>query len=871
MKFFNTNVILLLLALVFFRDETLSQHEWSWQSPFPQGSDIQGVSFVDADHGYTVGIFGTINRTTDGGQNWVHCRSGVDFDLNAVSFTDADRGTAVGKSGTILRTTDSGVTWLEQSSGTTTWLRAVSFVTTNIGTIVGVGGIILHTTNGGTNWFPQSSGTTNHLFGVSFSDVDHGIAVGFGGLVIRTTDGGSTWVPGASGTVNQLSGVDYIDLNTGTAVGVNGTILGTTDGGATWSPQPSGTAEHLSGVSMAGDQNTAVVGTNGIIRRTTDGGSTWIASPSGTTEALYTTSFTDANTGWTVGRFGTLLHTTDAGVSWTSQTKGARTNLHGVAFTDSNNGVAVGDSGLILRTVDGGITWLPEYSGTTVNLSKVALPQAGQGVIVGDGGTILNTTDGGGWVSRYSGLTGPLYAVSFPTPNFGVATGQDGLINQTTDGGASWVLISDPLSNAMYTVFMSDPYTGLTVGQAGFARRTVNGWNPLPIVWEIALPPGRPVYDVYLTNGNTATAVGGGGTIYHSTEAMVYNAWWTIIPSGTIKKLLAITFTDTVNAIVVGETGTIIRSSDGGLSWTPETSGTIDHLNDVAFVDSSRGWIVGDGGAILHYKKVEVGTIDQFAVQENWNIVSVPFTVDDYTASSLFPDAITSAFGFDNGYVSRDTLENGKGYWIKFPQSQTIVMNGAALEAETIDVAEGWNMVGSLSTPVDVSTITSIPGGIVTSGFFQFDQSYAQTSILHPGRGFWVKSSQAGQLVMASSANTPAASRIRIEDRGKIPPAPPNPGVSTPGHQPQEYRLDQNNPNPFNPSTNISYTLPVRSLVSLRVYDLLGRVIATLVNGIEEPGEHTVRWDAEGVPSGIYFYRLVAGEFTLARKMMVMK
>ncbi len=865
------NIILPVVAVLFIRSGAFSQSEWIWQNPFPQGSDIQGVSFVDADHGYTVGIFGTINRTTDGGQTWIHCRSGVAFDLNAVSFTDVDHGTAVGKSGTILRTTDAGLTWLKQSSGTTTWLRAVSFVTPNSGTAVGVGGIILRTSNGGTNWLPQSSGTTSHLSGLSFSDLNHGIAVGFEGLVIRTTDGGSTWMPGGSGTANQLSGVDCIDANTGTAVGSNGTILHTTDGGATWSPQTSGTTEHLSGVSMTGNLNGAAVGTHGTIRRTTDGGSTWILSPSGTTEALFNTVLTDANSGWAVGRFGTLLHTNDGGASWTSQTKGTQLNLHGVAFTDTNNGVAVGDSGLILRTVDGGLSWLPEYSGTTLNLAKVALPQDGQGVIVGDGGTILHSTDGGGWVPRYSVLTSPLFAVSFPTPNFGVATGQAGLINQTTDGGATWELISDPLSNTMYTIFMYDSYTGLTAGVGGWARRTVSGWNPLPIIWDLALPPGRPIFDVHLTNGHTGTAVGGGGTILHSTQAMAFSPWWTVINSGTTATLQAITFTDSANAIVVGESGTIIRSADGGLTWSPEQSGTIDHLNDVAFVGADRGWIVGDGGAILHYRPLVDETSNQFTVQDSWNIVSVPFGVVDYAASTLFPDAITSAFGFDNAYVPQDTLENGKGYWLKYPQAQTIVMNGSVLEAETVDVAADWNMVGSLSTPVDVTTITSIPGGIITSGFYQFDQSYTQTSILLPGRGFWVKSSQAGQLVMTSSANTPASTRIRIEDRGEMPPAPPHPGASTPEQKPREFRLDQNSPNPFNPSTSISYTLPVHSLVNLRIYDLLGRVISTLVNTIEEPGEHIVRWDAGGVPSGIYFYRLVAGDITLTRKMIVMR
>ncbi|HLB00679.1 MAG TPA: T9SS type A sorting domain-containing protein, partial [Bacteroidota bacterium] len=236
-----------------------------------------------------------------------------------------------------------------------------------------------------------------------------------------------------------------------------------------------------------------------------------------------------------------------------------------------------------------------------------------------------------------------------------------------------------------------------------------------------------------------------------------------------------------------------------------------------------------------------------------------------------FPGASSSAFAFENGYVGTDTLENGRGYWMKFPQAQTIVMNGTALDAETVDVAADWNMVGSLSTPVDASTISSIPGGIVTSGFYQFDGSYQQSSILLPGRGYWVKSSQAGQFVFSSIGNTPTAGRIRIEDRGELPPPPPVLSDGITGEKPREYRLNQNSPNPFNPTTTLSYTLPSKVHVTLRVYDLLGRVMTTLVDKVEEGGEHRVRWDADGIPSGIYFYRLVAGDYTRTLKMVVMK
>ena len=88
---------------------------------------------------------------------------------------------------------------------------------------------------------------------------------------------------------------------------------------------------------------------------------------------------------------------------------------------------------------------------------------------------------------------------------------------------------------------------------------------------------------------------------------------------------------------------------------------------------------------------------------------------------------------------------------------------------------------------------------------------------------------------------------------------------------PSEYALDQNHPNPFNPSTTISYQIPTQNLVTLKVYDLLGREVATLVDGLEEPGYKWVNFDAGRLASGVYFYRLLAAEYESTQKMLVVK
>lgn len=88
---------------------------------------------------------------------------------------------------------------------------------------------------------------------------------------------------------------------------------------------------------------------------------------------------------------------------------------------------------------------------------------------------------------------------------------------------------------------------------------------------------------------------------------------------------------------------------------------------------------------------------------------------------------------------------------------------------------------------------------------------------------------------------------------------------------PENMYLEQNYPNPFNPATAISYQLSAVSSVTLKVFDVLGREVALLVNGLRQSGIHTIRWDASSFPSGMYFYSLQAGNLGTTRKMLLIK
>jgi hypothetical protein len=96
-------------------------------------------------------------------------------------------------------------------------------------------------------------------------------------------------------------------------------------------------------------------------------------------------------------------------------------------------------------------------------------------------------------------------------------------------------------------------------------------------------------------------------------------------------------------------------------------------------------------------------------------------------------------------------------------------------------------------------------------------------------------------------------------------------GVEEFSKQIHNYRIAQNFPNPFNPSTNIKYSIPELSNVVIKVFDILGNEIETLVNEEKPIGTYEVKWDAKNNPSGIYFYRIIADNFIETKKMVLME
>ena len=254
----------------------------------------------------------------------------------------------------------------------------------------------------------------------------------------------------------------------------------------------------------------------------------------------------------------------------------------------------------------------------------------------------------------------------------------------------------------------------------------------------------------------------------------------------------------------------------------------------------------------------------------DWNLVSLPLTVPDGRTSALFPGAVSKAFAYLNdGYLTVDTLSNGPGYWIKYDSAAEVTIIGTDRVVDTISLAAGWNLVGTLAHPTAALSVQSIPGGLQTSPFYKYAGGYTTADTLQPGAGYWIKAGQPGKIVL-NAGSGPASRRVlRMTIRGELPPPPP--GVTGKPAIPHAFSLEQNFPNPFNPSTKIRYSLPAAAQVSLRVYNVLGGLVATLAEGVQNAGEYSVEWNARDNSSGVYIVRLQAGAYGQARKLMLLK
>jgi photosystem II stability/assembly factor-like uncharacterized protein len=275
-------------------------------------------------------------------------------------------------------------------------------------------------------------------------------------------------------------------------------------------------------------------------------------------------------------------------------------------------------------------------------------------------------------------------------------------------------------------------------------------------------------------------------------------------------------------------TGTIIKTTNGGTDWTTQLSGFSYWLFSIYFIDSNNGWVVGSEGTIL--RTANGGN--------NW--LAQTSGTNEWLMGVCFVDASKGTVVGSNGIILRTT--NAGSNWLSQVSGTTKLLRGVSFSDENYGTAVG-----------DSGTILRTTNG---------------------GNN-WI-SQNSGTLHQLNAVSFTDQNNGTIVGNNGIILHTTNGGVSfvreiTDEELPTDFVLYQNYPNPFNPTTSIKFTIANLRFTILKVYNVLGKEVATLVNEELPAGEYEIEFNASTLASGIYFYELSAGKFSETKKMVLLR
>lgn len=354
---------------------------------------------------------------------------------------------------------------------------------------------------------------------------------------------------------------------------------------------------------------------------------------------------------------------------------------------------------------------------------------------------------------------------------------------------------------------------------------------------------------------------------------------------------------------------------------------------------------------------------------EDWNLVGLPSLVLDDHVDTIFPEAIEETlFRFDESYFLDSLLEVGTGYWLRFENNGTQSIQGTLIDSMTLQLSEGWNLFSGIGSVLSLESIIDPENILVPNTFFGFDLGYYNSEFMEPGKGYWIRTFDDGNIILMESDSRTEKDKMSIDfeysgwiESGNLklyfgveslqevelscsmPPLPPlgafdirfendlrcaedsanvhiqnnnepikisydlNPGehwqlkfesgekidliqngsftIEYPVESfqlrrspilPESFHLYANFPNPFNNKTVIKYDLPNSEKVHLSIFDIRGKLIATLIDRKIPVGFHQFEWrglNEHGIPvsSGVYFVRFESSSYSQSRKMLLLK
>ena len=712
---------------------------------------------------------------------------------------------------------------------------------------------------------------------IKFINDNIGFIANDAGSLLRTSDGGDTWKIVFQHQRDVISQVEFLDQKTGFAYSptyFNGDDLSfiyTEDGGTSWRKSSIAVGDMKAFLPLSSNTLLKTTEYPATIQKLDNFYGNWTTSytmPEFFAGCLFMpygeliefeklsnnkilvlgASKRARNSGIINDSVSFILESSDSGNSWDTLWCGNKDAANSLFFLNQNIGWMGSEKNLIYKTNDGGHSWLVIHKDSVSNffITSIFAKDSLNIIALSSGSTLITSTDGGiSWSEKQIGdkIENPNNRIYFVNNNKGFYSGND--FYKTTDGGLTWQKESKSYSSSITKIDFVNSMEGWAIGGKTLYK-TIDGGTTWTKQFEC---PGDISYGGLDMIDSLNGWLLSNNIIYHSTDGglnwtstILSNNYWITRGISFLNKNVGVIyevrdFQDNLFSIV---------TTDGGSTWIkyPVVS------SQAPFVSSFMKIKFTDGG--LLYFANQQGLWLSRDTAKTWDLntkVKCWFDGFDFMDSlngciSTAPDKI--AFTSDGGNTWQTVI---LPYMF---QTNDILMAGRDYFGKLVTYIAGYN--GNLlyvleDNPMFIRTIDTYTDSPLNS--FSYYRDGNRINMWLAGYGFHV-------LHLNDYITSNFKDDIVVNS----------------------FKLYQNYPNPFNPTTTIKYQIPKSGLVQLKVYDILGREVAALVNEYQTAGEHSIKFTTDNnqqttnhhqLTSGIYFYTLKTSNFIQVRKMILLK
>lgn len=680
-----------------------------------------------------------------------------------------------------------------------------------------------------TGWFYQNPYPTSaSVKSVKYLNANTIYAAGSYGSFLKSTNGGVNWSITYSNISTYPSEVSFKDIHIfGTKIFMlrikqpygdnffSTNLMKSSDGGISWDSLPILNTTGLNKISFI-NSNTGFFyherNDSARILKTTNGGESWNRLKANSDSLIRCVFFLNDNTGWTGNRSGNKYYkTTNGGANWNTFNVLSPFGAYNFYFINENTGWYTFYS-IFFRTTNGGANWQQKGGGFAIYPDYKFINE-NTGYVLNSGP--MMTTDGGlTWNDSTSSNNS---ATDFLPNGTGISLTYRS-INKTTNFGVNWSAIHNSYSTVteLADVHFVNAQTGIVVGN-WIITRTTDGGN----TWQ-----KKDSSDSYwcVKFFNATTGIVGGSGIRRTTDAG--NTWSVALPAGS-GTFFNISIINETTAIANGYyTNKIYKTTNSGLNWFV-LAAIPNQYSICHFINSNTGFMMNE----KMYRTSNAGA--------SWTVVG---NDQNYSRQPFY--FINDNTGwFTDTQVIKKTTDGGLTWFEQTPNSFIRFYSFSFVNENT-----GW-CAGGLSLGDIYKTTNGGANWIYNkdipipalSGVYFLNEN---TGWAVGDGGVIIKTTTGGGTIGVQQLSTTV---------------------------PDKFYLSQNYPNPFNPVTNIEFSLPQNTFVKLKVFDLLGREIANLVNENLSAGEYKYDFNASALPSGIYFYKLETENFSETKKMVLIK